>query len=308
MNKDKLPNWTRVSIEIFSSCNRDCYFCPRYLDRSGVRKDSKGEKKIEYMPTEKVYDLIDQVAELGYKGNIGFHRLSESFLDSRIFDFISYAKKKGMKYLDSTNGDVLKSNLNLCNMLDGVADCLIIGLYDYKNNLEKQKEIDFWKKRFKKSEIRFSLPLENMRIRQNSKVYNEVNKNMASLDQPCFRTKDLKIRYDGNVSLCCQDDLCNFNLGNVFLSSIEEIWLSDKHIKLVNDLKKPGSRHKYDLCKRCYIPDIKKNKSKETIKKLHQKITRSGLTFILFQYGELRKILLRILEMVIKIFDNTKCK
>ncbi len=254
MIKNSLPNWKKVSIEIYSGCNRDCSFCPRYLDRSGIRKDADGKQVIKQMPSDKVFDLIDQVADLGFKGKIGFHRLSESFLDLRLFDFISYAKKKGMKYHDHTNGDMLKSNPVFCDQLDGLADTLIVGLYDYKNDIEKQNEIEFWKQRFKKTEIKFSLPLDYTKIRQNSKIYNESKKNQKILNQPCFKTGNLKIRYDGCLSFCCQDDLCNFNLGNVFESSIAEVWFSEKHTMLMNDLRNPGSRHKYDLCSNCFIP------------------------------------------------------
>lgn len=245
------------------------------------------------MSADKVYDLIDQVAELGFKGKIGFHRLSESFLDPRIFDFISYAKKKGMRYVDSTNGDVLKSNPDLCNKLDGVADGLVIGLYDYKNFFEKQKKIVFWERKFKKTEIRFSLPLENLKIRRNSEIYSEYADNEAVLEQPCSRTSNLKVRYDGEVSLCCQDDLCSFGLGNVFESNIKDIWFSEKYIELVEDLKKPGSRRKYELCKKCNIPDRGKNSGKNTSKQLHQKILERGARLLIYAYSGIKDLFRR---------------
>ena len=41
-----IPMWSRIAIEIQSDCNRDCYFCPRYADRSGIRKNQKGKHSI----------------------------------------------------------------------------------------------------------------------------------------------------------------------------------------------------------------------------------------------------------------------
>ena len=36
--------WSNFQIETTSLCNRDCCFCPRWGDRSGVRKDSDNKK------------------------------------------------------------------------------------------------------------------------------------------------------------------------------------------------------------------------------------------------------------------------
>ena len=76
-----------------------------------------------------------------------------------------------------------------------------------------------------------------------------INNKTRSL--PCFRTNGLRIRYDGEVSLCCEDDLCTFKLGNVFDSSIKDIWWSEKHIEVVNSLKNKCGRNAYRLCRGC---------------------------------------------------------
>lgn len=254
MTHHKLPMWRKIAIELQSDCNRDCGFCPRYFDRSGVRKDKNGKKVKQSMPTEKVYDIIDQAKELGYIGKIGFHRLSEGYLDPRVVEFASYAKKQGMRIVDATNGDILKSDPELCKKLDGIVDTFQIGLYDYKNDEEKAAMMEFWKKRFKKTNVKFSLPLEKAQLRQHSKYYQERKKDKRILDLPCTnRTCSFLIRYDGNVSLCCQDDLCQFDLGNVFQQRLEEIWWSEKRARIINELKKPGGRSKFELCSVCYI-------------------------------------------------------
>jgi len=74
------------------------------------------------------------------------------------------------------------------------------------------------------------------------------------MDQACtMQLNALLIRYDGEVSLCCQDDECTFGLGNVFDKSIAEIWGSDKHRGIIDKVTKPGGRREFDLCKKCYI-------------------------------------------------------
>jgi len=251
-NRD-FPIWENLEIDIQSSCNRDCEFCPRFSDRTGVRKDKQGNQIITKMPTEKVYNLIAQASKLGFKGKIKLHRLSESLLDKRYVEFAKYIKSKGLRLLENSNGDVLKKNEVLCTQLDGLIEHLTIGLYDYKNEDEKQAEIAYWRSKFHKTQLIFSLPPENCTIRQGSKVYTEVIKNPKALDLPCTQpNRMMLIRYDGNVSLCCEDDGCHFDLGNAFEQTLQELWWSHKHIKIAKTLAKPGGRHKFARCSRCY--------------------------------------------------------
>ena len=257
------PIWENLEIDIQSSCNRDCEFCPRFLDRSGVRKDKQGNQIITKMSTETVYNLIDQASKFGFKGKIKLHRLSESLLDKRYVEFAQYIKSKGLRLLENTNGDVLKKNEALCTQLDGLIEHLTIGLYDYKNEAEKQTEIAYWRSKFKKTELVFSLPPENCTIRQGAKVYFEVDKEPNALELPCTQpNRMMLIRYDGNVSLCCEDDGCHFDLGNAFEQSLSEIWWSYKHIKIARTLEKPGGRHQFKRCSQCYNAQKKINRLK----------------------------------------------
>jgi 2-iminoacetate synthase ThiH len=71
------PIWSNLEIDIQSACNRDCEFCPRYHDRSGIRKDAYGRQIMVKMPSEQVYQFIAQASRLGFKGKIKLHRLSD---------------------------------------------------------------------------------------------------------------------------------------------------------------------------------------------------------------------------------------
>ncbi len=203
------------------------------------------------MPTEKVYNIIDQAAALGYKGIVRLHRLSEGLLDSRYIKFAEYIKDKGMKLFEDTNGDILRNDSELCSKLDGRVYGFRSGLYDYRDEYSKQKEMEYWQKKFKKSLIIFSLPLEECLIRQNTKYcYNAEYEKI--LNEPCYLPYIyFLIRYDGMVSLCCEDDQCNFELGNVFKQSLKEIWWSGKHIHIAKTLSKSGGRHCFEPCSKC---------------------------------------------------------
>lgn len=250
----QLGMWSSMELELHAFCNRDCVFCPRYHDRSGIRKDAEGNSIMKQMPTENVYNIINQAHELGYKGIIKLHRLSEPLIDPRYIEIARFIKQNTeMKLFDDTNGDILKKKPRLIPLLDGLVYGFTIGLYDATTEKEKETEKTYFRSLFKKSQIRFSIPQEACTIRQNSKIYDEVDKDPKALDSPCFQPqKFLQIRYDGNVSLCCEDDQCNFGLGNAFEKSIKDIWWSEKHVMLARELAKPGGRHKFNVCNKCY--------------------------------------------------------
>lgn len=278
------PIWRSLEIDIQSACNRNCEFCPRYLDRSGVRKDAKGNPIHQKMPTDQIYRIIDQAHALGFSGKIKLHRLSEGLLDDRYLEFATYIKAKGLSLVEDTNGDVLRKNRDLCSKLDGLIAHLTIGLYDYSNDLEKQQEMFFWCGQFKKTKLAFSLPREHCIIRQGSEIYDSVLKDPAALERSCKQPSCfLHIRYDGNVSLCCDDDHCQFDLGNAFTDSLASIWWSYKHIKIARTLEKAGGRHYFPLCRNCYFSQDRVNllsRSQEIISSRIPQQEMEGASFL----------------------------
>jgi radical SAM protein with 4Fe4S-binding SPASM domain len=249
------PMWKHMGLEIQSLCNRNCEWCPRYYDTSGIRKNQQGISTIQQMPTKNVYEILDQVYQLGFRGPVHFHSLSEPLLDSRYLMIVMHAHDQGFTVQENTNGDVLLKNPLLRQELDGIVDVFNIGLYDCKSEAEETELMKFWVGTFKKSEVTFSrMALGNPRTRQNSLYYYQRYTDPEILQRPCFSPQyQLLIRYDGEVALCCEDDTCALSLGNVFNEKIEDIWWSQRHLEIAFDLRNPGNRKKYPLCKNCYV-------------------------------------------------------
>ena len=68
---------------------------------------------------------------------------------------------------------------------------------------------------------------------------------------PCHRPLiRMIIQYDGEVCNCCEDMSGTFKLGNVYQNSIEEIWFSEHHQRIITDLVN-GERDRYELCRNC---------------------------------------------------------
>ncbi len=241
------PMWRSAELEIQSNCNMDCFFCPRFKDRSGIRKDPAGRNVIEQMPDKKFYSLINQLAQLDYRGVLKKHRLSEPFLDKRYEMFTLYVREKsGMSQWEDTNGAVLAQNPELCQRLDGLVDGLTIGLYDIYTAGELNREIEVWKSRFRKTRVCFSVPQWNCTIR--ARASDSVDRSLAHPvyhDFPCPQPYHfLMIRYDGVCGMCCGDDYGEFKLGNAFETPIRDLYWSPERMAIARTLSRPGGRKK----------------------------------------------------------------
>jgi MoaA/NifB/PqqE/SkfB family radical SAM enzyme len=247
-----IPLFQRCVIELQSHCNRDCFFCCRLSDRTGKRKTAAGDSVRQSMPTEKVIGILDELEAMDFKGYITFHHLSEAFLDTRLIEVATEAKRRGMRPYIHTNGDVLRVNEALCKRTADVFEYVVLGLYDYNNKEEKAAEKEFWKTRLGGTQLMFSL-VENAYRRTHSSDGPE----MAAIPKMTFPTavcanpqKLLLIHYNGDVCCCCEDMHGELLKVNIFEKSIREIWYSIEHQQLIKDLQ-AGERGKYDLCSRC---------------------------------------------------------
>ena len=247
-----IPLFQRVVIELQSHCNRECFFCSRESDTTGKRKTADGRSVRQSMPSEKVLALIDELEALQFKGYITFHHLSEAFLDSRLIDMAKEAKRRGMRPYVHTNGDVLRDDDELCRQTASVFDYVVVGLYDYTSESEKRAEQEAWRRRLEGTRVLFSL-VEDAYVR----TFSADNSQMKVLNRQTYPTaictepqKYLFIHYNGDVCCCCEDmygDLLRFN---IFESSIEEIWYSERHGRLIQHLL-AGERDRFDLCSKC---------------------------------------------------------
>ncbi len=90
-----------VEIEVFSYCNRRCWFCPNsYIDRISSNT---------YMAPALYSSIIDQLASIGYAEKISYSRYNEPLADKCILDRIREARAKLPSALlhTNSNGDYL---------------------------------------------------------------------------------------------------------------------------------------------------------------------------------------------------------
>lgn len=269
----RIPLFERLQIESQSNCNRSCWFCPRTYDRSGKYLDEEGASVLHQMPTWKVLGLLDEARSLGFRGKVGFHHYSEPLLDRRNIVLAHEARERGMKPYLHTNGDVLKRDDSLCDAVKKVYGLVVVGLYDYKTNEELEAEKRYWQARLAGANLKFStIGVSGARGADSigiPKALVPTDRRMAIpdliyLNGPCHRPLiRMIIQYDGAMVNCCEDTYGAFNMGNVYRSSMEELWFSEVHAQVIQDLI-VGRREKYTLCRQCPLsptstpPDGKK--------------------------------------------------
>jgi len=159
------------------------------------------------MPSERVTMLFDELGSMGFRGYITFHHLSEAFIDKRLMKIARDARSRGMKPYIHTNGDVLRNDEALCREAAEVFEYIVVGLYDYETEEEKQGEKEFWKKRLTGTKVMFSLA-ERVYVRTHSPR----NDRMSAIDSRTYPDavcaepqKYLLIHYNGDIAPCCED-------------------------------------------------------------------------------------------------------
>jgi radical SAM protein with 4Fe4S-binding SPASM domain len=185
-------------------------------------------------------------------------------LDDRNITLAQEAKQRGMKPYLHTNGDVLKSDDRLCENVINTYVFIVVGLYDYQTNTQLEQAKQYWKDRLKGvNKLEFSTigvfgikGADSMGV---PKALVPTDSRMAIPDltyanAPCQRPLiRMIIQHDGEVCNCCEDTSGAFKLGNVYQQSLEDLWFSDHHVQIVQDLA-GGNREKYTLCQNCPLP------------------------------------------------------
>ncbi|VVB86493.1 Coenzyme PQQ synthesis protein E [uncultured archaeon] len=230
-----------VNIEINTSCNRRCEYCPNSVYDRGLLKNEK------LMNEEIFKKIINQLAEIKFDGRISPHFYGEPLLDKRIITFVKFIREKLPKSKISiySNGDFLTVekyeelvhagvNLFVITQHSKEMNKNIKELFKYlKNN--RSKKIIYEK-------ITSATPLYNRGglvkpIKMNYKP------RCSLFDNP------LIIDHAGNVLLCCNDYHSSIKFGNINEKNLLEIWNSTFYKEIRKQIK--NYDHKLDICQKC---------------------------------------------------------
>lgn len=248
--KDYLQNKTlfaHVEIETINRCNNDCPFCP-----VNKHDDIREFKKMDDGLFKKI---IDELKDLSYAGDISLYSNNEPLLDGRIYDFIKYSKQNipKAKHILYTNGIMLTVE-RYEKLFESGLDFLLIDNYDDSGKLipSVQTLVDFYKDEVNPYELKTEIVLRKKdEVLSNRAGMAPNGKKTNILNISCYLPfKQLIIRPDGKVSMCCYDSYGKSEMGDLNIQSIKDVWYGKKHMGLLEHLYKKG-RKEIPLCEKC---------------------------------------------------------
>ena len=231
------PLFHLIEIETINRCNGNCSFCPVN------QKDDPREHR--FMETELFYSIINQLEELSYDGRVSLFSNNEPFLDDRIFEFSKYAREHlpKAKIHMFTNGTLL--TLDKFQMIIPYLDELIIDNYTENLNLIKPVEIireycEIHKELIEKVSIILRKPNELLTSRGGDAPNRKVTQTYP--DITCaFPFQQMIVRPTGQISLCCNDAIGKYTMGDLSKDSIIDVWYG-KQFTRVRELIAQGRK------------------------------------------------------------------
>lgn len=224
-----------VEIELFSFCNRKCYWCPnKDIDRTFF----------EYLDRTLFVNLLAELRAHDFSGVFSFSRYNEPFSDiETLFEAIRVIKTffPYNKIVSNTNGDYITRDV-----LDKApVDELTIMDYDCRGwNWVYNRLIEWNCVNIQKHKLFYTAQKNNMKILYypNWPITSNITDRGGLLKEyatweprwhPCYEPQYYcGINYDGTVSPCCnvRNDAANKELilGDLREQSLEEILCSKK--------------------------------------------------------------------------------
>ena len=203
-----------IKIQTNNRCTRRCSYC--YYGHCDQPENIE-------LSAELFKKIVDNLADLGFKGRIGYFETNEPLTDPRLFEFINYSKQKNPDawHMIASNGDLLD--------LDKLDRLFAAGLSELKvstyDDATFAKISNFKKSRDYLIEIidqRQPFLLDN---RGGNISHEGAAKPQQALQAGCDRIHNvLCVRPSGKIVSCCCDFYEINCFGNVKDNRLEDIW------------------------------------------------------------------------------------
>lgn len=249
--KEEAPYPLIVNLETINRCNSNCAFCTanKYAEKRPYMR----------MEDELFYNIIDQLADWGFKGHLTLYGNNEPWLDTRIVEFHEYCRRKLPEsfIFMSTNGLLL--DVDKVKAIVPYVDQLIINNYCEDMKLHDNVKViyDYVKAHedeFKDVEI--LIQMRYVKAVLTNRAGSAPNKAATEkvIKETCLMPyTDMFIFPDGRMGICCCDNFEVSNLADLKVTPIKEAWNSEEY-KNVRNLIKDG-RQNYPFCKHCDFID-----------------------------------------------------
>ena len=248
-NKESiLKRLSVVHIETRTRCNSLCTFCAANTKHE-IREDRS-------MQMETYKKIIDGLAEFDYQNRVSPYCNNEPLMDSSIFDFIGYTRKKLPKCIIEikTNGMLLNEK-KLEGFFDSGIDILYIN--DYMISEKSSKKIYQVYEKYKgvyPGKIYFSqahYETTEGRINNRAGTNPRMEESSSHKHNFCYRPFEMAtFTADGTMAACSDDFYLENNIGNIHKNSFIELFTGEKINALRKDLLN-FNRSNFRACAKC---------------------------------------------------------
>jgi len=240
----RLLGLTTVEINPTELCNRTCSFCPRHDAELYSNRNLN-------MSIETAELICSQLKSVNFKGDIHITGFGEPLLNPNILELVKIFSSNFYTEL-ITNGDRLLNQFYTHKQItDAGLNFLIVDCYDGDTQYLNIKNL------LDDCTIPYRIRNHHDTGQTNLiEIYNFNNRggllsNNFLLQKPCWLPfYKLFIDWNGDALLCCNDWSRNQILDNIYNTSIDKIWMSQKVLEIRKELEL-GNRHKMPACANC---------------------------------------------------------
>ena len=282
-NKQHLKSALRlIEIEIFSYCNRKCWFCPNsFIDRKSTNVE---------MPEDIYLDLLEQLKEIGFTGELAYSRYNEPLSHRELFlKRVRQAREvlPNATLRTNTNGDYVTRDYieDLCN-----AGFNQLWIQQYLGNNERydhERMRHRAEKKIKKlglpakiitdipgCKLEYDLSYRGMTIHIRSRNFElDGSSRGDTIDiasdyvrtQRCLQPfHNMYIDYNGQVTVCCamRSDIPEHEagvMGNIRKQKLWDIFMNDKYKPWRDHHREDGPKEGFcKSCKDSVVPEYAK--------------------------------------------------
>jgi len=244
IDKNGVPLFSRVELETQNRCNGICSFCP-----ANKNADTRPYAK---MTDELFNKIIKELRDLDYSGGLSLFCNNEPFLDTRLESFAKTARELLPKASIEvfTNGTVLK----LERFIDIIPYLDILVIDNYNNKLKWHEPVKIIKDYIKNNpelKSKVSIRMRKINALMSTRGGQAPNNNKKkTLPISCLLPYyHLVIRPDGKISLCCNDAMGKYTLGDVSEQSLKDIWYGETYSQIRKKIRQ--GRDELELCNYC---------------------------------------------------------
>lgn len=227
-----LPMLNTVEVEVNSRCNRRCDYCPvSILPLPSVPI---------YMSDQVFERLLNELKQINFTGRISYHFYNEPLLRRDLERLIERASARlpDVHQVLFTNGDLLTDE-RYASLRQAGAKYIVITSHDNTPHPERPFQI-----------VQFS---GNLELTNRGGIMTHLPKVTAEiLRKPCYAPSEMLIvTVTGDIVLCYEDAKRQHVMGNILENSLEEIWFSEKFVRVRDSLSQGQRTEASSMCQEC---------------------------------------------------------